>query len=117
MAHKLYKVTETKTDWVIKITKSEFFDNEGIKCTARVSGNGVIIIKGEASSEEEFSPEEFIDMVDSDEFTFIEPLFAGSEEVTPIMDKSGNVTSIDVGCTSINKADALKLMKTLKWIK
>lgn len=119
MAKKFYSIKETKTDWVVRITKSEFYssdpDGDNIPMTITIDSDGEIRLQGE-SKDESYTLEEFIDMVDDGDLTFEKPLFFADEKVGKHIVK-GKVTSVSIGCETYTKEEVIELVKELGWDK
>ncbi len=114
---KIYSISNTETEVVLKITKDYLFNEDGEKVSITVDSTGGISVDGIEAGSEEFTLEEFVDLVDCGGLTYDEPLYLGDSEVHTTTDKSGKILSIRICNETITKDDALELMKKLKWIK
>ncbi len=117
ITNKFYRISNTDKDTVIRITKSECYNEDGDKVKITLQSYGVIVIAGEEAGSEEYTLEEFFDYVDGNNLTFEQSLYCKDYEVHKITDKSGNIISVEIGCEKFTKKEALELMKKLKWIK
>lgn len=111
-----YSISSTDKDYVIKITKSKCYNEDGDKVQIILQSDGIIVVEGEEAGQEEYTLEEFIDCIDGNNLTFEAPLYFGNEEVNKITDKSGNVISVEIGCEKFTRSEALDLMKKLNWM-
>lgn len=114
---KFYTISGTDDDYVLKITKKSCYNEDGDKVNIILESNGIICVTGLEAGSQEYTLEEFFDYVEGDNLTFDEPLYLGNEEVKTITNKSGKIIAIQIGAETIDKEEALELMKKINWIK